>query len=157
MTASGSNTIFDSAALLERGLAFHQAGQLQEAFNVYQEILSVEPAHADALHLTGEVLYRAGQYQNALQYLNHAIAKTPHHFYINTRSLVFLEMRLLQEAENDLLRAIKLVPNYLEAHINISNVYRNKANFKKAKQFAEKALQLSPTSAAATEPGPPQT
>ena len=149
MTASGSNTIFDSAALLERGLAFHQAGQLQEAFNVYQEILSVEPAHADALHLTGEVLYRAGQYQNALQYLNHAIAKTPHHFYINTRSLVFLEMRLLQEAENDLLRAIKLVPNYLEAHINISNVYRNKANFKKAKQFAEKALQLSPTSAAA--------
>ncbi len=149
MTASGSKTSIDCAVLLERGLAFHQAGQLQEAFNVYQEILSVEPAHADALHLTGEVLYRAGQYQNALQYLNHAIAQTPHHFYMNTRSLVFLEMRLLQEAENDLLRAIKLVPNYLEAHINISNVYRNKANFKKAKLFAEKALQISPSSAAA--------
>ncbi len=109
----------------------------------YREILSIEPAHADALHLTGEVLYRAGQYQNALQYLNHAIAKTPHHFYINTRSLVFLEMRLLQEAENDLLRAIKLVPNYLEAHINISNVYRNKKpTLKKPKNMAEMAVKL---------------
>ena len=137
------------ATLLERGLEFHQAGQLQEAFNVYQEILAAEPAHADALHLTGEVLYRAGQYQNALQYLNHAIAQSPHHFYINTRALVFLEMGLLQESENDLLRALKLVPDYLEAHINISNVYRKKINSKKALQFAKKAIQLSPNSAAA--------
>ena len=61
MTASGSNTIFDSAALLERGLAFHQAGQLQEAFNVYQEILSVEPAHADAL-MVSETNYCINMY-----------------------------------------------------------------------------------------------
>jgi predicted O-linked N-acetylglucosamine transferase (SPINDLY family) len=142
-------SIFNSADILERGLVLHRAGKVQDAFNTYKEILTIEPTHADALHLSGEALYRVGQYKDALQFINLAIAQTPHHFYLNTRAMVFLEMGHLAESEQDLRRAIKLVPNYLEAFINLSNVSRKQKEFKRAKTYAEKALEIDSNSAAA--------
>jgi protein O-GlcNAc transferase len=135
--------------MLEHGLAYHRDGDLTEAMRVYQELLALVPNHADALHLMGEALYRQGQSGAALSYLNRAIASVPHHFYLNTRGTVFLETGHLMEAEQDLRRAIKLVPDYLEAHINLSNVCRQKKDFKHAKRFGELAVKLNPQSAAA--------
>jgi protein O-GlcNAc transferase len=135
--------------MLEQALAFHRAGNLTEAMRVYQELLAWVPDHADALHLMGEALYRQGQFGAALSYLNRAIAIAPHHFYLNTRGTVLFEGGYLMEAEQDLRRAIKIVPDYLEAHINLSNVCRQKKDFKHAKRFGELAVKLNPQSAAA--------
>ncbi|MBK7502907.1 MAG: tetratricopeptide repeat protein [Polaromonas sp.] len=68
---------------------------------------------------------------------------------MNTRGIVFLEYGYLLEAEQDLRRAIKVLPNYLEAHINLSNVLRKKGDFKNAKKYGELAVKLDPNSAAA--------
>ena len=135
--------------LLEHGLEFHRQGNYNYAIQVYQELLALVPTHADALHLIGEALYRQGQFGAALSYLNRAIAHVPHHFYLNTRGMVLLESGHLMEAEQDLRRAIKLVPDYLEAHINLSNACRQKKDFKHAKRFAALAVKLNPESAAA--------
>jgi predicted O-linked N-acetylglucosamine transferase (SPINDLY family) len=135
--------------LLEHGLAYHRQGNYNYAIQVYQELLVLVPTHADAMHLIGEALYRQGQFGAALSYLNNAIANVPHHFYLNTRGMVFLESGHLMEAEQDLRRAIKTVPDYLEAHINLSNVCRQKKDFKHAKRFAALAVKLNPESAAA--------
>lgn len=135
--------------LLEQGLSFHRVGNHARAIQVYQDLLKLAPAHADALHLMGEALYRQGRYDEALAYLNRAVACSPHHFYLNTRGMVFLELGYLMEAEQDLRRAIKAVPDYLEAHINLSNVYRKKSDFKNAKRYGELAVKLNPQSAAA--------
>ncbi len=135
--------------LLEHGLEFHRQGNYNYAIQVYQELLALVPGHADALHLIGEALYRQGQFGAALSYLNRAIAHVPHHFYLNTRGMVLLESGHVMEAEQDLRRAIKAVPDYLEAHINLSNVCRQKKDFKHAQRFAALAVKLSPESAAA--------
>ncbi len=135
--------------LLEHGLTYHREGNYNYAIKVYQELLALVPAHADALHLIGEALYRQGKFSDALSYLNRAIAKAPHHFYLNTRGMVLLESGHVMQAEQDLRRAIKAVPDYLEAHINLSNACRQKKDFKHAKRFAELAVKLNPQSAAA--------
>ncbi len=135
--------------LLEHGLEFHRQGNYNYAIQVYQELLALVPTHADALHLIGEALYRQGQFGAALSYLNRAIANVAHHFYLNTRGMVLLESGHVMEAEQDLRRAIKAVPDYLEAHINLSNACRQKKDFKHAKRFAELAVKLNPQSAAA--------
>lgn len=135
--------------LLELGLNSHRAGHHEQAISIYQELLGRAPVHADALHLMGEALYRLGRFNDSLSYLNRAIAITAHHFYLNTRGMVFLELGHLREAEQDLRRAIKVVPDYLEAHINLSNVCRKRGDFKKAKNFGEMAVKLDPQSAAA--------
>ena len=139
----------NQAQLLELGLSFHRLGDHAKAIPIYLDLLSIAPDHADALHLMGEALYRQGQHESGLKYLNRAVAAHPHHFYLNTRAMVFLDLGYLPEAEQDLRRAIKAVPNYLEAHINLSNVFRKKRDFKNAMRYAELAVKLDPQSAAA--------
>ncbi|MBK7502136.1 MAG: tetratricopeptide repeat protein [Polaromonas sp.] len=117
---SNNDHLQDLGQRFELGLKHHQAGNLNLAVSTYREILSIEPRHADALHLLGEALYRLGQFDESLFNLNRAIEVSPHHFYLNTRGIVFLEYGYLLEAEQDLRRAIKVLPNYLEAHINLT-------------------------------------
>ena len=143
------NHPLNTAQMLENGLSFHRMGDHDRAIQAYQELLQLDPHHADALHLMGEALYRQGRLEEALGYLNRAIAATAHHFYLNTRGMVFQAMGYLREAEQDLRRAIKLVPDYLEAHINLSNVCRKTGDFKKARRYGELAIKLNPQSAAA--------
>lgn len=135
--------------LLEDGLSHHRIGNYSQAIQIYQDLLKLAPDYADASHLMGEALYRQGRYNEALVCLNRAIASSPHHFFLNTRGMIFLERGYLREAEQDLRRAIKAVPDYLEAHINLSNVYRQKGNFKNATRYGELAVKLNPQSAAA--------
>lgn len=135
--------------LLEQGLSFHRQGDHARAIDVYLDLLKQVPDLPDALHLLGEARYRQGRLEEALDYLNHAVARSPHHFYLNTRGMILLDLGYLQEAEQDLRRAIKAVPGYLEAHINLSNVYRKKGDLKNAKRFGEAAVKLNPQSAAA--------
>jgi len=137
------------AAELERGLVFHRQGQLGEAAQIYTGLLSQKPDYPDALHLMGEILYRQRRYKQALGYLNLAIATSPHHFFLNTRANVLMEMGLLMEAQQDLQRAIKQVPDYAEAYINLSAVYRQQKKFRLAREAAATATRLMPDSPAA--------
>jgi protein O-GlcNAc transferase len=52
----------------------HQAGRLGQAEAGYRHVLSVAPAHADALHLLGLVVHRAGRNDEAIGLIRKAIA-----------------------------------------------------------------------------------
>jgi protein O-GlcNAc transferase len=139
----------DAGRLLEQGLGLHRVGRFAEALQVYEHLLSRFPEHADALHLTGEALYRQGRPKLALNYVNRAIARTPHHFYFNTRATIFMHMGLLAEAQQDLRRAVKAQPNYPEAYVNLSAVYRQQKKFRQAREAAAEATRLAPQAPAA--------
>lgn len=144
---SSLSMTFNPALMLEDGLVFHRMGDYAKAMQVYNDILAREPNYADALHFLGEASYRQGQLNQGLDYLNRAIAISPHHFYLNTRSMVFLDMGKLMEAEQDLRRVIKVDPNCFEVYVNLSNVCRKRRDFKSAKKFNAVALKLQPESA----------
>lgn len=139
----------DAGSLLEQGLVLHRVGRFTEALQVYEALLSRFPEHADALHLTGEALYRQGRPKLALNYVNRAIARSPHHFYFNTRATIFMHLGLLAEAQQDLRRAIKTLPNYPEAYVNLSAVYRQQKKFRQAREAAAEATRLAPQAPAA--------
>ncbi len=139
----------NAGQLLEQGLALHRVGRFAEALQVYEALLSLFPDHADALHLSGEALYRQGRPKLALNYVNRAIARSPHHFYFNTRATIFMHMGLPAEAQQDLRRAIKAQPNYPEAYVNLSAVYRQQKKFRQAREAAAEATRLAPQAPAA--------
>lgn len=139
----------NAGQLLEQGLALHRVGRFAEALQVYEALLSLFPDHADALHLSGEALYRQGRPKLALNYVNRAIARSPHHFYFNTRATIFMHMGLPNEAQQDLRRAIKAQPNYPEAYVNLSAVYRQQKKFRQAREAAAEATRLAPQAPAA--------
>lgn len=137
------------AVELEKGIAFHREGNLAQAMQVYANLLAQKPDYADALHLMGEALYRQGRLKQALGYLNLAVSIAPHHFFLNTRANVLLAMGLLMEAQQDLKRALSQVPEYGEAFINLSAVYRQQKKFRQAREAATNATRLMPESPAA--------
>ena len=59
---------------LQRGKRLHGAGRLTEAGQVYQQVLTVAPAHPDALHMMGVLLLQMGQPAQALPWIERAIA-----------------------------------------------------------------------------------
>lgn len=135
--------------LLNQGIALHQAGHYAQAIQCYEVLLAQSAEHPDALHLMGEALYRQGAVEAGLQFINRAIAQNPQAIYFNTRGTVLLALQQYLLAEQDLKQAIKLNPNYLEAHINLSNVFRQNKDYKNAKRYADKALTFNKQSAAA--------
>ena len=60
-------------AHLQHGKRLHGAGRLAEAGQVYQQVLSVAPAHPEALHMVGVLLLQTGQPGQALAWIERAI------------------------------------------------------------------------------------
>jgi Flp pilus assembly protein TadD len=61
-------------AHLQNGKRLHGAGRLNEAGQVYQQVLTLVPAHPDALHMMGVLLLQLGQPAQALGWIERSIA-----------------------------------------------------------------------------------
>lgn len=75
--------------LLQRAVSRHQAGQFEEAAELYRAILRAEPTHSDANHNLGVLAVQRGQIAVGLPYFEAALQarpERPHHWlsYIET-------------------------------------------------------------------------
>ncbi len=62
-----------SAETLQTALAHHQAGRLQQAEQLYRQLLQADPQHAGAMHLLGLIALQVGKPELAVQYISSAI------------------------------------------------------------------------------------
>src|SRR5262245_55635851 len=62
---------------LRKALCHHQAGELQQAEQIYRQILQTDARHADALHLLGVLAYQCGRINEAIRAIGEAIALNP--------------------------------------------------------------------------------
>ncbi len=58
-------------------LQLHQAGQLERASQLYQQVLAGEPDNADALHFLGLLRHQQGDHRQALALIGRAAALSP--------------------------------------------------------------------------------
>jgi tetratricopeptide (TPR) repeat protein len=59
--------------LLARGFAYHKEGRLQEAIAAYDQVLTANPNHLEALHLSGYAYFQLGDHGQALQRADRAL------------------------------------------------------------------------------------
>src|SRR2546423_13678345 len=93
-------------------LSYHQAGRLDEAEQLYRQILIVEPSHFGALHFLGVVAYQRGNHQLAVEHIERALAIEPRDAgaYSNL-GLAYAGLAKLDEAARCYQRALKLNAN----------------------------------------------
>jgi len=65
------------AASLQEAFHRHQAGDLPQAERLYREILRVDPAHQEALHLLGVLAQQTGHAEAAVELINRALQNGP--------------------------------------------------------------------------------
>ena len=98
--------------LLEAATRHHRARRYREAAAVYQQILALEPGHAEALHLLGLVEGEQGRYERAIELIGRAIGAQPGNalFHLN-RGNAYWRLGQRQSAIADFHRAVGLAPH----------------------------------------------
>lgn len=107
-------------AVFAAALRHHRAGQLNEAEQLYRQVLRVAPRHADALHFRGLLAHQTGRHDLAVELIDKAIAQNGrvpafHH----NRGVVLSELGKHQDAVASFRRAVAHDPKFVDAHYSL--------------------------------------
>jgi tetratricopeptide (TPR) repeat protein len=118
-----------AAEELARAKAYHGAGQLSEALQLYQRIVQADAAHAEAHYLLGAACHGLGRASEAIASLARAVRLRPDyadaHNYLGA---VLTEQGALDEALASFQRALLLRPGSSEISKNVQIVLAAKDN-----------------------------
>ena len=131
--------------LFQRGLVDHRAGRLLQAQAAYRQILTIDPAHADAHNNLGGVLSALGRLMEAEASCREALRLLPNYPEAhNNLGAALHTLGRLTEAEASYREALRLRPNYPEAHNNLGNALNALGRPAEAEASCREALRLRP-------------
>ncbi len=132
----------DERLLFEYGLQLERTGQLDTAISVMQQLIEVNPDHAEALNFVGYSWADTDRnLEQALSYISRAMELKPGNGYIqDSLAWVYFKLGDLERARNELIEALKLLPEdpYILEHMG--DVYRALGENSKALDAYREAL-----------------
>jgi tetratricopeptide (TPR) repeat protein len=120
------------------------SGQLEEAFSQIKKALAINPHYKDALYEKGKLEIELSQYQEALATfykILHLSESSPSGIQ---NVLEFERAGYFQEAACELLRQLKIEPDYGAVHVDLGKEYFKNSNLEAAEMELRKGLYLSP-------------
>ncbi len=134
-----------SGQKLSTAIALHQQGQLDRAKAIYQEILAVEPLHADALHLSGLIEFQQGRFQGAVDLISKAIVVRPDDPVVHCNLGQALQgIGQATEALASYDQAIAVRPDYAEAYCYRGGALKELRRFEAAITSYDRAIAINP-------------
>ncbi|MBI2628985.1 tetratricopeptide repeat protein [Candidatus Pacearchaeota archaeon] len=125
----------------------HKSGRLDEAENIYREILIKNPDNPDALHLLGVIDFQQGKHDEAIDFIKKAINLKPNvALYYNNLGMIYDIINNEEESVKNFQIALKLNPNYPNAYLAYYNlgVYFNEIeNFEMALEHYNRSIELN--------------
>jgi len=123
----------------------HNAGDLTEAENIYQQILQTDPNHPDALHLLGVIAHQMDKNDRAADLITKALIIKPDFAEAHSNlGAVLKELGQLDEAVKSYHKALSIKPNYAEAYSNLSVALQEMGQLEEAIVSSHKALAIRP-------------
>ncbi len=132
-------------AVLSSALRLHQAGRLDEASDLYRQVLERAPDDADALHLFGLLAHHRGDPGGAVEHIGRALSLAPDNpMCHNDMAMAMGALGRLEEAVGHLERALELRPDWAEALNNLGNALSELGRGPAAIEHYQKALAARP-------------
>jgi len=137
----------DIQNVLAHAIEAHQAGNFDEAKELYQFIINIQAEHSDALHLLGLINNQQGDTKLAYELIKRAIKFNPKaaHYHYNLGT-VFQQENNLSQAIKSYKKSIKLKPDYPSALENLGVCLQDKGSYIEATNSYRAALKLNPNS-----------
>jgi tetratricopeptide (TPR) repeat protein len=130
---------------IKSALEHHRSGDLQQAENIYREILKDEPNNYATLHFLGILQYQLRNYDSAIEYIEKALQINPEDTGANYNlGLAFKEKGELDKAIACYQKAVQLDPNFADAYYNSGTAFQEKGQYDEAVACYEKALRIDP-------------
>jgi protein O-GlcNAc transferase len=140
----------DAQVSLDEAINLHRSGRLQEAEEIYRDILKAVPNNFDCLHLLGVAQLQRGNYHDALQLIDTALSKNPRSaIACNNRGAALRAMGRLTDALSAFAAALALDPEYSDALSNQGAVLNELGRNEEALASYDKALAIKPDTAEA--------
>lgn len=129
----------------QNAVAMHQAGKLDEAEQIYRQLLEIAPENTDLLHLLGMVAFQKGAFDSALAFLYKAVKLSPDSTaYRFTLAQALQNSGRPKEALEQYGAAAALDENLPDIHNNTGVIYRSLGQKEQARQAFETALKKKP-------------
>lgn len=123
---------------------------MSQAAETYQQVIRLQPEHADALHLLGVALFQLGNTGLAAPLIRQALAAAPGHVEAAANLGVVLKAQgELAAARISLARALALKPDHVEAHVNLAAALNASGLTEHGMAAAGRALVFQPDHAEA--------
>ena len=132
-------------AQLQQALQLHQSGQLDDAKNIYDQILETSPNQPDALHLRGLIALQTGNAESAVAYIRKATRLQPKNWaFKGNLAAALLETHDIEGARTLYLRAAQLKPDAPQFQTGIANCYAMQGKFADAEKQLRTVTQRFP-------------
>ena len=131
------------SADLKRAVSLHQAGKLEQASQIYREIIAVDPRNADAHHSFGFIMHELGDDKTAIDLINRAIELNPDDAkaYYNLGNALQDQDRL-EESIQAYRQAIEIRPAYAEAFNNLGKALQQQDKLEESIQAYRQAIEI---------------
>lgn len=134
-----------TASFLQQAVALHQQGLLEPAQALYRQVLELDPAQFDALHLLGVIARQSGDAQTAIALISQAIAVDASQAKAHCNlGVALLDAGRADEALASHDRAIALQADYAMAWSNRGNALRKLGRPDEALLSYQRALDIQP-------------
>ena len=128
--------------MFQKALELQQNGALNEAEQIYRQILETAPNNADVLNLLGLIAQTRGLHNEAINYFYRAADFAPRHFPIYFNLAVSLgALNKYLEATEAYQKVLQLKPDCKEAHLGLGNLYWAQNRLEEAKSEFSAALK----------------
>jgi protein O-GlcNAc transferase len=135
--------------LIAQAVGLHQAGRLQEAAALYQQILVQVPRHFDAMHLLGVIALQEERYEQAENLISAALKISPDHVAaLGNLGTAFMRAGKLEAARKNFERTVKLQPAAEVPLSNLGAVLRQQGRSQDALTPLRRAFAINPKSVA---------
>lgn len=130
---------------LQSALKLYQGGQLQQAAEICDQILTLEPNNIHVLHLLGVISNQRGNYQAGIKFIRQAIElKKDYGDAYFSLGNICASRNNLDDAVENYSTALSFKPGAPEILFNLANTYKEKEEPDKAVTFYQRAISLKP-------------
>jgi predicted TPR repeat methyltransferase len=123
----------------------HRTGHLDDAAELYRQILDQKPEYGPALHYSGVLAHQQGRSDEAVAKLERSLAADPDQAdcYSNL-CIVLREQGKLEQAVDACRHALALDPTHANAHSNLGGLLRAQGHLVEAEAAYRAAIALNP-------------
>jgi arylsulfatase A-like enzyme/tetratricopeptide (TPR) repeat protein len=135
-----------NAAIFTLALAYKRLKKYDEAIAGFNRALQLDPRDPKPHVNLGEIYLENKDLDQAIASFEQAISVDPEHSSLahNNLGAAFLEKKLPERAEQELLKALELRPRIPDAHYNLGLLYEEKGDIGRAIEEYKKEIELHP-------------
>jgi len=128
-----------------RGNAYDDKEEYNQAISDYNQALKIEPDYADAYFNRGNTYYKKGEYEQALSDYNQVLNIDPNYAKVYTnRGNVYKDKKEYNQAISDYNQALEINPSDVKAYNNRGLAYYENGEYDKAISDYNQALRINP-------------